>query len=292
MAQSRRRSREERAARTRFARVRRAEAEYARNLRRIARHVGDIVRGFVPGLEEEQQPPGLLRRLQDALRDYARLIEPWAQTTGERMLAEVARRDAVAWQEHGKVMGRALRQELARAPTGLAMRGLLEGQAELITSLPIEAAQRVQDLAVEGLSSGARWTEIAKEIMATGEVTKSRANAIARTETGRAATTLTQVRATYLGSPGYVWRSARDADVRPRHKQLEGQFILWNDPPVASEPGQKEMRYHAGAGPNCRCWPEPVLAGETPQTGPLPRNPAYLEALRQAGYTSGAAFEE
>jgi SPP1 gp7 family putative phage head morphogenesis protein len=292
MAQSRRRTREERAARSRFARVRRAEAEYARNLRRIAHHVGDIVRGFIPGLAQEQQPPGLLRQLQDALRGYARLITPWAQTAAERMLAEIARRDRIAWEEHGKLIGRLLRREIEQAPTGTAMRGLLEGQVELITSLPLEAAQRVQDLAVEGLSSGARWTEIAKEIMATGDVTRSRANTIARTEVGRAATTLTQARATYIGSPGYVWRAVMDADSRPRHRELDGQFILWNDPPIASEPGQKIMKYHAGAGPNCRCWPSPVLAGEKPPTGHLPRNPEYLESLRRAGYTTGAVFEE
>jgi SPP1 gp7 family putative phage head morphogenesis protein len=294
MAQSRRRptTREERAARSRFAKVRRAEAEYARNLRRIARHVGDIVRGFVPGLAQEQQPPGLLRQLQDALRGYARLITPWAQTAAERMLAEVARRDRIAWEEHGKLIGRLLRREIEQAPTGPAMRGLLEGQVELIASLPLEAAQRVQDLAVEGLSSGARWTEIAKEIMATGEVTRSRANMIARTETGRAATTLTRVRAEYVGSPGYVWRAVMDADTRPRHRELDGQFILWNDPPVVTEPGQKEVRAHAGAWVNCRCWPQPVLEGEKPQTGHLPRNPEYLEALRQAGYATGAVFEE
>jgi hypothetical protein len=155
-------TREDRTARSRWRRVRSAEAEYARNLRRIARHVGDIVRGFVPGLAQEQQPRGLLLQLQDALRGYAELIEPWAHTAAERMVAEVARRDAVAWQEHGKLIGRALREEIATAPTGATMRGLLASQAELITSLPLQAAQRVQDLAVEGPQLRARWTEIAK----------------------------------------------------------------------------------------------------------------------------------
>ena len=285
-------TREERAARSRFARVRRADAEYARNLRRIARHVGDIMRGFIPGLSQEEQPPGLLRRLQEALRGYARLIEPWAATAAERMLLEVARRDSAAWQEHGKLIGRALRQEIQTMPVLPAMQAMRDEQVRLITSLPLEAAQRVADLAVEGLSSGVRWTEIAKQILATGDVTRSRANTIARTETGRAATTLTQARSEYLGSPGYVWRAVRDADTRPRHRELDGQFILWSDPPVVTEPGQVEHRAHAGAWINCRCWPEPTLAGETPKTGPIPRNPAYLEALRQAGYTTGAAFED
>jgi SPP1 gp7 family putative phage head morphogenesis protein len=283
---------EARAARSRFRTVRRAEADYARNLRQIARHVGDIVRGFAPGLSQAQQPRGILRQLQDALRGYARLIEPWAGTAAERMLAEVARRDAAAWHEQGKIIGRNLRREIESAQTGIDLRRLLDGQVELITSLPLEAAQRVQDLAVEGLTSGARWTEIAQEIMATGHVTRSRANLIARTETGHAATTLTQARAEHVGSPGYVWRAVRDADTRKRHRELDGQFILWNEPPVVTEPGQPEKRAHAGSIYNCRCWCEPVLAGETPPTGKRPRNPAFLEALRQQGYTTGAVFEE
>jgi SPP1 gp7 family putative phage head morphogenesis protein len=277
-----------RAARGRFRRVRAAEAEYARNLRRIARHVGDIVRGFIPGISEEGQPPGLLQRLQDALADYARLITPWAHTQAERMLAEVARRDAVAWIEHGKTIGRELRREIEMVPLQSTMQAMRQEQVDLITSLPRGASERVHEInveqrvfrpTVEGLTSGARWTEVAKEIFAIGGVTRSRANLIARTETGRAATTVTKARAEYLGSPGYVWRSVMDADTRPRHRKLDGQFILWNEPPIASEPGQKIMKYHAGAGPNCRCWAEPVLAGEKPETGHLPRSPEYTTAL-------------
>jgi SPP1 gp7 family putative phage head morphogenesis protein len=207
------------------------------------------------------------------------------------MLAEVARRDAVAWQEHGKLIGRALREEIQTAPVLPAIQARRDEQVRLITSLPLEAAQRVNDVTVEGLTAGTRWTEIAKQILATGDVTRGRANTIARTETGRTATTLTKARSEYLGSPGYVWRAVRDADTRPRHRELDGQFILWSDPPVVTEPGQPEVRAHAAAWVNCRCWCEPVLAGETPQTGPLPRNPAYLEALRTSGYSTGAAFE-
>jgi SPP1 gp7 family putative phage head morphogenesis protein len=268
--------------------VRRAEAEYARNLRRIARHIDDIVRGFAP------DDPAGLRQLEETLQAYAVILEPWAETQAERMLAEVARRDANAWHELGKEIGRRLRREIATAPTGLTFQRLMTEQVDLITSLPREAADRVHELATLGLTSGERWNEIAKEIMRTGEVTRSRANTIARTETGRAATNLTQVRAEHVGSPGYWWRTARDADVRPRHKELEGQFVLWSDPPVVTEPGQPEVRAHAGAWINCRCWPESVI-GEAPEPGAtlrLPRNPEYLRALRDAGYTAGAVFEE
>jgi SPP1 gp7 family putative phage head morphogenesis protein len=269
----------QRSRRTRFATVRRTETEYARALRKIARHVEDIVRGMAP--DDGIWTTELLRTLEDMLDQYAVILEPWAATQANRILTEVARRDAVAWAKHGKEIGRLLRREIQTAPIDLAMSRMRDEQIRLITSLPAEASERVHDLTVEGLTSGERWTEIAKEIMRTGEVTRSRANTIARTETGRAATTLTQTRAEHVGSPGYWWRTARDADVRPRHRELEGQFILWRAPPVVTEPGQPEVRAHAGAWVNCRCWPEPVI-GEAPAPGEvyrLPRSVTYSASL-------------
>ena len=134
------------------------------------------------------------------------------------------------------------------------------------TSLPLDAAQRVHELTTGALYEGARANEIAAEIMKTGEVTRSRANLIARTEVGRSATTLTQARAESVGSVGYIWRTARDYDVRQRHKELEGTFHAWNDPPVATDPGQRPIRAHAGSIFNCRCYAEPVLPGESAQS--------------------------
>lgn len=277
-------------------RARAAENRFAVQLRGVARQIDIIVTGmFGPGLGEDPAAEAIaaeqLRQIEDTLDAYARLITPWARATAARMLAEVAQRDAAGWHRLGQEIGRALVEEIGRAPIGPPLHRLMDEQVALITSLPREAGLRVHHLALEGLTGGRRWEEIAKDILASGEVSRSRANLIARTETGRAATTLTQVRSEHLGSPGYIWRTARDLDVRLRHRELEGQFVVWGQPPIASEPGQRVMRYHAGAGPNCRCFCEPVLAGETPQLGPRPRNPEYLAALRAAGYTSGAAFE-
>jgi SPP1 gp7 family putative phage head morphogenesis protein len=259
-------------------------------LRHIARQIGVIVRGlFRPN---DPADPGW-SAIAEALRAYERLIEPWARATATRMVADVARRDAASWHRLGQQVNRALREEIATAPTGPAVHGLLEDQVDLITSLPREAAQRVQELALDAVTGGKRWTEVAQAVLASGEVSRSRANTIARTETGRAATALVQTRAEHVGSPGYIWRTARDRDVRPRHRQLEGTFHRWNEPPLASEPGQQEMHYHPGSGPNCRCFPE-VVIGEgdiTRQQGPRPRSAEYLAALREQGYTTGTAFE-
>jgi SPP1 gp7 family putative phage head morphogenesis protein len=233
-----------------FAAVRRAEAEYARQLRKVARHVGHIIAG-VPVTDSARVP-----ELQRALNKYAEAITPWATAVATRMIEDVSRRDKNAWAKYSADMSRALKVEIETAPTGRAFAELLTEQVRYIRSLPIEAGERVHQLTIEALLDGGRAREVAKEIARSGEVTISRANLIARTEVARTASGLVQVRAEYVGSDSYVWRTSKDSDVREQHRELEGKVIRWSNPPIAGPNGQ---RYHAGQGPNCRCYPEPII---------------------------------
>lgn len=252
-----------------FEKVRRAEISYALLLRKVGRHIGELVHSFV-----SSEDPDWLWRLEFSLRRYAEVLTPWARTVAARMIAEVARRDINAWNAYTKTIGVELKKEIQDTPIGQVMRQRLDAQIYLIKSLPLEAAQRVRNLATTGYASGRRAGEIrrltasafgpvekspeglAKDILQTGQVTVARANLIARTEVTRTSTELTRARAEYVGSEGYIWRTAMDADVRKMHKRLEGTFHKWDDPPVAELNGE---RHHPGQFPNCRCWVEPVL---------------------------------
>lgn len=192
------------------------------------------------------------------LEKYAEALEPWARATVTRMLAEVNNRDARMWAEQAQAMGIALRKELHGAPTGEAMRQLMEEQVTLIKSLPIEAGKRVHELVIKGMEDSTRADEIAREIRRSGEVTESRANLIARTEVARSASTLTQARAQHIGSTQYIWRTSGDSDVRPGHKAMNGKVCEWANPPAVDENG-RVMHHHAGAIWNCRCYPEPII---------------------------------
>jgi SPP1 gp7 family putative phage head morphogenesis protein len=191
------------------------------------------------------------------LQQYANILKPWSKSVALRMLSDVYNRDAKAWAQHGDEMGRALREEIETAPTGTVMQALLDSQVDLITSLPREAAQRVQKLATESRITGMRASELVSKILETGDVTLSRAQLIARTETARAASALTEARAKHVGSEGYIWRTAEDSDVRADHKKLNGKFIRWDDPPIADS--HANVRAHAGTIYNCRCYSEPVI---------------------------------
>lgn len=224
------------------------EKEYARKLRHVAREVGRIVNGFPAG------DTSAASALNVALSRYSELLRPWAQSVVGRLLVDLDRQDEQAWLSRTKAMGRAIRYELETAPTGQALRGYLDENVRLITSLPLEAGQRVHELTMEALSNSTRASEIAKEIQRTGDVTESRATLIARTEVSRTQTGLTEVRAKHIGCTGYHWDTAEDGDVRPSHKAMQGKLVTWDAPPTLDG-----MTGHAGSFPNCRCRPIPVL---------------------------------
>jgi uncharacterized protein with gpF-like domain len=254
-------------ARERFLRARRAGLAFQRQLSKLGKHIGALVKKHAPG--------GVVtswRELRKALHDYAEQIRPWAESIAEKMHTEVAQRDAQAWFQAGREMGKYLYKEIASAPTGKMMKSLLAEQVNLITSIPKEASERIHKLTIEGVSQGRRPESIAKEILETEQISTSKARQLARDAVAWTASSLTEARAKHIGSEGYWWRNSQDSDVRPAigsphftilntlamgsHRKLEGTFHRWDEPPVAAPDG---TRAHPGRIYGCRCWSEPAL---------------------------------
>lgn len=252
------RTRDRRGLRTRNPlRLTRLERQYGGQLKLVAQMVGSIVHG---GYREDD--PGSVTGIIETLQLYADALDGWARNTAARMIAEAAGADYKAWRERAAEMSTALSRELKNAPTGQVYARLMAEQVELIKSLPLDAAQRVHKLSAEGLQSGVRASELAKEIYRTGEVTESRAMLIARTETSRSASNFTQARAQYAGSIKYIWRTSGDSDVRHGHAEMNGEVCEWANPPLVNEGTEKKpnyMRHHPGTVWNCRCYAEPIL---------------------------------
>jgi len=229
----------------------RAEQRYALQLRKVAQQVGSIVSPFTPG------DMSAVPTIEQLLKAYSDMLRGWATQTASDMLMDVALRDEQAWATMAKDLSRGLREEIRNAPTGRVMQQLLAEQVTLIQSIPLEAAQRVHRLTLEGVENSTRASEIAKEILRTEEVTTSRAVLIARTETARTAATLTQARAEHIGADSYIWRTSGDSTVRSDHRALNGKIFQWNNPPVADE--RSGERAHPGCIWNCRCYAEPII---------------------------------
>lgn len=227
------------------------EKKYGRQLRQIAGYIDSIVKGF--DVKDETVYPSMVT----ALRKYAESLDVWAKHASGKIIMDVALRDEQTWLIYAKDMSRGMRDQIRNSDIGAVYQEMLDRQVGLIKSLPLNAAQRVQDLATRAVIEGGRADEISSLIMATGDVTKARANTIARTEISRAATMFTQARAEALGSDGYIWRDSGDSDVRHKHAELNGQYIPWDAPPIVDE--KSGRRAHAGCDINCRCYPEPVI---------------------------------
>lgn len=230
-------------------RSRRVEAQYTARLRAVARVVAEMVRSFGTA-------PSAAELLSGALRRYAGTLDPWAHAVAERMVRETDAWSIAAWRRHSETIGRELAREVAADPVGHVVQERLRTQVQLIKSLPEEAADRVQRLALTARLGGARIDDLTRQIAETGQVTVGRARLIARTEVARTATELTRARAERAGSTHYVWRTVRDSDVRSSHRALEGTVHAWDDPPESDPP----IRAHPGQIWNCRCWCEPIVS--------------------------------
>lgn len=217
-------------------------------LRGVAKHVGSLIDSFTAG------DLSLLPTLQQLLQSYADALVPWAERTAARMLSDVNGADRTLWRQLGAMLSAGVRNEILNTPVGDVMRGLLADQVKLIKSIPIEAGQRVHDLTLKMLEDGTRAKELAQEIARSGEVAESRAMLIARTEVSRASSVFIQARAQAAGSVAYLWQTVHDSAVRPSHKAMQGKLVRWDAPPELDG-----LTGHAGALPNCRCYPEPVF---------------------------------
>lgn len=238
-------------ARSAFIRLKKITQQYGIQLRKIARHVDDIVKGFDASTPEGQ------RLIQGHLRRYGDTLDHWAQSAADLMVSRVAAADGERWRRQSREIGAGLEREIRSANIAPAMAQMKADQVRLIKSLPAEAADRVYQVALKGVTNGLRAEAIADEIYQTGAVTRSRASLIAETEISRSATTLQMARAQSVGSTAYIWRTAGDRVVRHDHAVLNGQTFRWDDPPIADQ--RSGARAHPGCIYRCRCIAEPII---------------------------------
>lgn len=83
------------------------------------------------------------------------------------------------------------------------------------------------------------------------------AKMIARTETAKLQTAVTETRSKDLGSIAYIWRSSNDPRTRPSHRKMNNVVVFWRKD--AEKPLLDKMRGNSGEFPNCRCRPLPIF---------------------------------
>lgn len=229
-----------------------AEKKLETQLRKVARAVSSIITPHVRGATLINAAT-----MMEQLRLYAEMLGPWAEVVTGQILETLTRVNRREWSSLSQQISRQFREDAQGGALMQAVRLLQREQVGLITSIPIQAGERAQELALQAVTGGKRADEVAAELLRTEQVTASRAMLIARTEIAKANEAITQARAESVGSEGYIWRTAKDKDVRDSHDDMEGVYVRWNSPPTLSD----GTVGHAGTFPNCRCYTEPVIPG-------------------------------
>lgn len=191
-------------------------------------------------------------------------VQRYAWQAAQRMILGLYYDGARTWRSaaresmQGFRLHQALRAEL-QGPMGARVRQLIALNARLISSLPLEIAEKVNAKVAKEQFEGGRSESFSSSLLK--HLTRSRAHLIARTETSKASTALTQARSEELGLDWFVWQTAQDERVRLSHRKMQGVLINWHDlPSPEALSGEKSVgRYAAGNVFNCRCYPEPLI---------------------------------
>jgi len=148
----------------------------------------------------------------------------------------------------------------------------------LITKLQADTVQDIDRVVTNGFRTGQRVETIRKQILGTDlepgvfKKVETRAELIARDQTGKLWGDLNQRRQEEAGITIYIWRTSEDERVRDSHSALDGKYCSWNDPTVYSDTLEDAMAgkwkkrssidgYEGDPGSDfqCRCYGEAVF---------------------------------
>lgn len=137
------------------------------------------------------------------------------------------------------------------------VKGFIKQNVSLITSIPDQYFDRVEQTVLREVQSGTLTDEIASEIDDSYDVSESRAALIARDQTAKLNGNLAELRQTEVGVSRYTWSTSLDERVRDSHAAKEGNAYSWDDPP--SDTG------HPGEDFQCRCVALPIFEESSDQ---------------------------
>lgn len=121
----------------------------------------------------------------------------------------------------------------------------------LIVGLESRHFADVERLIAAAVTEGKSTRTVTKVLQTRLQVSRRRANLIARNEIGNLNADITRSRMKDLGIRRFRWVTSADERVRPLHEEIDGQIFDYpNGHPTEGIPGQPI---------NCRCTAEPIL---------------------------------
>ena len=139
-----------------------------------------------------------------------------------------------------------------------------EQNVSFITSIESDCFDDMEKIIIDGFTKGRTPAAISNEIQRRFDVTKSKANLLARDQIGTLSADLTRTRQESAGVKEYIWRSSGDERVRACHRELDGKTFRYDDPPAMwymTKRGKIYTGRHCNPGEDyqCRCVAKPVF---------------------------------
>lgn len=146
----------------------------------------------------------------------------------------------------------------------LMLKRWVEQNVSFITSIESDCFDDMENVIIEGFAKGRTPAAISNEIQRRFDVTKSKANLLARDQVGTLSANLTRTRQESAGVEEYIWSSSGDERVRECHRELDGQKFRYDDPPAMwymTKHGKVYSGRHCNPGEDyqCRCVAKPVF---------------------------------
>ena len=242
---------------------RQIEQRYARSLQKLRR----MIMGQLRGATIPEEISRRLRVIQNR-PEFVTFVESMATN----MAQQVGRQTSRQWRANAQRSNRlrsdlifqGLMSDMDNPFIGGAIRDIVLNNASLIKTIPNRLDREMTTLmAQKSAYAGLRSDDLTQEILGQFDhLLEWQARRIARTETAKAQSALTQVRSVYVGAKWYVWRTAADGErVRESHRHMEGVLVHWSEPPSPEALAGKSTVgfYHAGNIYNCRCYSQVLL---------------------------------
>lgn len=181
----------------------------------------------------------------------------FAEQVSEGTLRRIVKNMGLAVNKHNlgqfrKVFKRSLGVDPFQAEPWLEgeVTNFVEQNVNLIKTVDERYFNEIQENVFRGARQGKSAKDISRMIRERGNVSKSRAELIARDQVNKLNGQLGQLRQQDVGVKRYRWRTALDERVRPAHAEREGQIFEWDNPPGDGHPGEPIQ---------CRCYAEPII---------------------------------
>lgn len=130
---------------------------------------------------------------------------------------------------------------------------------ELIKTVPNQSLDKMKELVYQNYMKGATTTDIVREIQHQYGMDKRHAKLIARDQTAKLSSKITQSQQRDAGVSNYEWSGTLDRRERASHRALEGKIFSWDNPPETD----RGRRCHPGEDYRCRCCALPVFDLDT-----------------------------